>query len=83
MNLTPDLDEEFHKRTADLWGLFCVWLISCNDHMSLAVRKKFLEIYGHVTTTIERSMYLVTFTSLDKIVFLVLSLFLDNKNIGK
>ena len=43
VQLTSDSDIALNKQTAGGWALFCVWLISCNDSMSLAVRKRFGE----------------------------------------
>ena len=83
MKLTSDSEEAFHKHTADLWCLLCVWMISCNDPMSLAVRKTVLEIYGYVTTTTECLRYLATLKSVHRIVFSVLLLFSDKNNTGK
>ena len=41
VRVTSDSDVALNKRAAGLLALQCVWLISCNDSMSLDVRKCF------------------------------------------
>ena len=42
--LTSYFDVALIKRYAGQGAVFCVWLFSCNDSMSLAVRKRFLRL---------------------------------------
>ena len=44
MTLTSFFDIVLNKRNAGQRSAFCVWLFSCNDSMSLAVRKQFLRL---------------------------------------
>ena len=46
--LTSYFDVALNKRNASQWAVFRVWLFTCNDPMSLAVRNSYL------STTIER-----------------------------
>ena len=39
VTLTTYFDEALNKRSAARGSSFCVWLVSCNDSMSLVVRK--------------------------------------------
>ena len=41
VKLTYNSDVALNKRSAGQGSLFCVWLVSCIDPMSLAVRKRF------------------------------------------
>ena len=42
VTLTSYFDVTLNKRNAGQGSLFCVWLLSCKDSMSLAVRKQFV-----------------------------------------
>ena len=42
VTLTSYFDVALNKRNAGQESVFCVWLFSCNDLMSLDVRKRFL-----------------------------------------
>ena len=44
MTLTSDFDVALNKRNAGQGSVFCVWLFSCNDSMSLAGRKLLLRL---------------------------------------
>ena len=41
VKLTNNSDVALNKRSAGQGSLFCVWLVSCIDSMSLVVRKQF------------------------------------------
>ena len=49
VTLKSYFDVALNKRNGGQGSLFCVWLLSCNDAMSLAVRKRLLRL-----TAIER-----------------------------
>ena len=42
VTLTSYFDVTLNKRNAGQGSVFCVWLLSCKDSMSLVVRKRFL-----------------------------------------
>ena len=42
--VTFNFDVALNKRNAGQRSIFRVWLLSCNESMSLAVRKKFLRL---------------------------------------
>ena len=42
--LTFSFDVALNKRNASQGYVFCVWLFSCNDSVSLAIRKRFLRL---------------------------------------
>ena len=44
VTFTSYFDVALNKRNAGQWSLFCVWLFSCSDSMSLAVRKRSLRL---------------------------------------
>ena len=44
VSLTSYFDVTLNKRNAGQRSVFCVWLLSCKDSMSLAVRKQFLRV---------------------------------------
>ena len=44
VTLTSYFDVALNKHNAGPWSVFCVWLFSCNDSMSLAGRNWFLRL---------------------------------------
>ena len=44
MTLMSYFDVGLNKRNAGQGSVFCEWLFSCNNSMSLAVRKRFLRL---------------------------------------
>ena len=44
VKLTSDSDVALNKHTAGPWALVHVWLISCNDSMSPAMKKRLLRL---------------------------------------
>ena len=54
VTLTSYFDVALNKRNAGQESVFCVWLFSCNDSMSLDVTKTVSEIQCYLSTTIER-----------------------------
>ena len=48
VSLTSYFDVTLNKRNAGQGSVFCVWLLSCKDSMSLAVRKQFLRVMSSI-----------------------------------
>ena len=65
--LTSYFDVALNKRNAGQGSLFYVWSFSCNDSISLAVRKTLFETKCYLSTNIERPTYLSTLTSAKRI----------------
>ena len=61
--LTSYFDAALNKRNADQGAVFRVWLFSCNDSMSPAVRRCFLRLDVIFATTIKRLTYFSTLTA--------------------
>ena len=61
--ISPETLTSYFDAALNKCNVFRVWLFSCNNSMSLAVRKMVSETKCYLSTTIERLTYLWTLTS--------------------
>ena len=74
-------DVALNKWNVGQGSVFCVWLFSCNELMSLAVRKRFSETKCSLSISIERPTYLSTSMSARRITFSIFLLILEKYNV--
>ena len=65
--LMSGFDVALNKRNAGLVSVFYAWSFTCNDSTSLAINKRISETKCYLSSKIERSPYLSTLTSAQRI----------------